>query len=165
MLGFEPIAGMTPAGSPLGGPTGLLFICDGGLYEIAGGTAIIARDAVLSADGGQYQVNGGTSIVARHRNFRADGGQYSVHGGSVRIYQSSFFYGDPEILRVPAEVRVMRKLPVHEDDDTGVMSLPAEVTLMRKPVEPRDMVSLRGAVDSVTTEDLDDALGPRLRRT
>lgn len=142
MLGFGPITAVTPAGSPLLTGVNLLFNCGGGEFVLSGGEVTLRRTGIMQMDGGEYNISGSGSVIARHRNFQMDGGHVVITGGQERFYKSTFFYGDPEVIRVPAEIRSMSKA-----------------------AEPRDMVSLRGVVDSVTTDDEDDALSPRLRRT
>lgn len=143
MLGFEPIATMPMAGSPLmTGAANILFVCEGGEYTISGATASLVRSAVLIAGAGGYTIVWPDAFLGRQRDMHLDGGVYQITGQDARIYQSSYFYGDPEIIRVTTEV-----------------------TSMRIPSEPRDMRSMRGPEDNVVDEDNDTEAEPRLRRT
>lgn len=144
MLGFDAMATIPLAGSPIssGASVGYVWSLDGGVYSLEGGLGSMVKTNVLSLIEGVYTIESLDTFVARNRTYDFEGGVYTLLGGEARVFTSSFFYGDPEVFRVTPEVTSVRVLPDHRD--------------MAVPANPPEAMS---------TDDNEDALEPRLRRT
>jgi len=142
MFQFGAITEITPAGSPPLQRHDFVALLDYGVYTLFGQDVTAIRTHQLWAEGGVYLLDFSGTNIAQSFYLDLEAGVYRVLVGNARLYQSSYFYGDPEMIRVPAEVTDMRML-----------------------AEPRTMFVRAKSPEPFIEDDPDLALPPRLRRT
>jgi hypothetical protein len=77
------------------------LVADQAVYTVAGQIAVIRHDWQLVTNPGAYDTIPGTSNLVHGYNFFSVTAVYQYTGYSPRIYESSFFYVDNEIIYVP----------------------------------------------------------------
>lgn len=103
MLGLGAVVEITPAGSPLDSRI-YVFLLDSGQYGITGSDVLFSADRSFDLDSGAYLVTGSVVGIGKQLSFEVLPGSYQITGYDTRIYQSSFWIGDPEQIRVTPEV-------------------------------------------------------------
>lgn len=95
-------------------------------YSVVGQVASIRHDWQLVPDLGLYNVAPGTSNLVHGYNFFTVTAQYQYVAYDPRLYESSFFYSDNEIIYVPwsqssimvlEENRTIALLPTYEVEE------------------------------------------------
>lgn len=142
MFAFGPITRTVPAGSPVFVRNVYTALAESGTYIFTGGDAELFRQRSLLGEAGLYIFDASGTSIGRHFKQALESGTYQLLGGEDTLWHSVYHTGDPEMIRVPAEVRSMHLSP-----------------------ENRDMVVKGDAEPGLVTEDHDDRLPPRLRRT
>lgn len=141
MLGFEAVGGIPVAGAPTDSSNGVVQLLGSGTYVLTGYDANITKTGVMQLGSGELAIESGGAQFARQVKFYVGGGGYNIEGFDARIFQSSYFYGDPEIIYVPVEPTNMAATP-----------------------EPRNMTIAASDATYVADEPGADE-EPRLRRT
>lgn len=141
MLGFGAVTETVPAGGPAtGASTVYVIVATAPTLEILANVAdLYASRALLGAPA--IISIAGSGAVGKQRTLRVNGAEIQLLPSTARLYKSAYFMGDAEIARVPAEA-----------------------SAARVPFEPRT-VAVYGDRELMTTEDQDESLAPRLRRT
>ena len=141
MFMFGAITEITPAGSPRLQRHDYVALLDYGTYELFGQDYETLRTLQLWAETGVYVLDFGGTHIAQSFYLNPESGIYEIRVGDADLYQSSYFYGDPEMIRIPAEV-----------------------TSMHIEAEPRTM-TLKGKTTPILADEKDMTAPPRLRRT
>lgn len=81
------------------------FAVESGVVTLQGNDARLATTRQLCADPAQYSLSGNVAILAHYRMLNTGSGDYNIAGATPRLYQSSFFYNDTEIVYVPQEIQ------------------------------------------------------------
>ena len=76
-----------------------------GGYTYTGYAGLLVFSRGISAGFGGYNVTGYSTALTAAKVIRVDNGTYTVTGHAARLYESSFFYNDVEVIYVPAEVQ------------------------------------------------------------
>lgn len=143
MLGFGPLASITPAGAPLLQHQDYVLTVDSGVYNIVGSDVTMLLSKAFAVESGIYTIIGSDVPMTHKVVLIPESGIYTIFGTDVRVYQTAFFYGDVEMIWVPPEVRTMALAP-----------------------EPRDMhVQADDHEPELVGDEPGMKLPPRLRRT
>jgi hypothetical protein len=81
------------------------FAASAGVFTLQGNDAALAASRFLYPATGQYSQDGRVAILAHYRRLNARSANYIISGRIARLYQSSFFYNDVEIIFVPPEIQ------------------------------------------------------------
>lgn len=111
MLGFGPLASITPAGTPLSQHADYVMNVESGVYNILGTDVDVLLGRAFAVESGQYDIFGTDVSVVHAAVLIPETGLFTIFGTDVRIFQSAFFYGDVEMIWVPPEVRTMALAP------------------------------------------------------
>jgi len=107
MLGFGPVAAITPAGSPLGAAVAYDWFLDGAVLVIEDQPTNLQYNVPLDADTGVLMVRGSPLNAIADYILAAESSTYWLLGKPARVFVSVFSYTDTEMIRVPVEVRMM----------------------------------------------------------
>lgn len=77
------------------------FVIGQGAYAVVGQIASVTHQWQLVGAVGSYAITPGTSNLVHGYNFFSVTATYQYTGYSARLYESSFFYVDNEIIYVP----------------------------------------------------------------
>lgn len=83
-----------------------------------------------------YSLNDGKTILKYARFLTPNSGGYISSGYNARLYESSFFYNDSEVIYVPSETNTMFIAPKVVDADVSI-EVPFEVQLVQVEEERR----------------------------
>lgn len=107
-------------------------------YGVAGQPITFRADRVFSLAAATYSVDGQIVYLKRPRFIIAQTGNYTVTGIAARLYESSFFYTDSEVIYAPQELDTVLVPPAVVDADENIV-VPAEVQLVMLGFEDREI--------------------------
>jgi hypothetical protein len=76
-----------------------------GVVTLQGNSAVLAAFRAFYPESGQYSQSPSPGTLAHYRRLNARSANYIISGHIARLYQSSFFYNDVEIIFVPPEIQ------------------------------------------------------------
>jgi hypothetical protein len=80
---------------------------ESGMYTQTGYTSALMYGRGVAAEPYSYAINGNPAALVWDRVIITQPGNYTIDGFSARLYQSSFFYTDSEIIYVPEELHTL----------------------------------------------------------
>ena len=111
---------------------------DKGSLTYTGNNADLSRDYRVVAELGSYTIQGNPADLNYSRAILLQSGSYTVSGQAARLYESSFFYNDSEVIYVPQEINTVLVPPAVQDADETIV-VPAEVQRLTLDFEDRQI--------------------------
>jgi hypothetical protein len=106
-----------------------------GAFTLQGNPASLKAARSINAESGQYSIAAPDAVLAYFRVLTAGSTSYDLIGHTARLYRSTFFYNDTEIVFVPPEVQHIIVAPESRADD--VITVSAEVQHLTLAFEDR----------------------------
>jgi trimeric autotransporter adhesin len=132
-----------------------------GVVTLQGNDAALTAERFFYPEAAQYSYSGNVATLAYYRRVNPASAGYSVIGHTPRLYQSSFFYIDTEIVFVPLDVQHIFVAPESRTDD--VITVPAGVQRLTLDFEDRLILMPADLDVERLPEYRDSEAEPRLR--
>jgi hypothetical protein len=115
------------------------LISDYGIISLTGNSNTFQRGVSISAVSGTYQQAGGLVTFTHNYPFNLGTINYLSNGYAARLYESTFFYTDSEIIYVPQEINTILIDPAVVDAGITI-EVPFEVQTATLDYEDRTII-------------------------